>query len=89
MSLFRGRADAVVRWLVAKGISRDRLVPVGYGETRNVNDCSNNIPCSEQEHQLNRRTEFRILGTAGSYDVREVSQPKSDPRVHECIGCPF
>ena len=87
--LSQRRADAVVRWLVAKGISRDRLVPVGYGETRNVNDCSNNIPCSEQEHQLNRRTEFRILGTAGSYDVREVSQPKSDPRVHECIGCPF
>ena len=87
--LSQRRADAVVRWLVAKGISRDRLVPVGYGETRNVNDCSNNIPCSEQEHQLNRRTEFRILGTAGSYDVREVSQPKSDPRVDECIGCPF
>lgn len=87
--LSQRRADAVVRWLVTNGINRDRLVAVGYGEDRNVNDCKNNIPCSEREHQLNRRTEFRILGNVGDYDVREVSRPKEDPRIDECIGCPF
>lgn len=87
--LSQRRADSVVRWLVDNGIDRERLVAVGYGEDRNVNDCKNNIPCSEREHQLNRRTEFRILGNIGDYDVREVSRPKDDPRVDECIGCPF
>ena len=79
----------MVRWLIAKGISRDRLVAVGYGEGQNVNDCKNQIPCSEKEHQLNRRTEFRILGNIGDVDARQISQPKSDPRVDECLGCPF
>jgi len=88
-ALAQRRADSVVRWLVANGISRDRLVAVGYGESRNVNDCKNNIPCSEKEHQMNRRTEFRILGNMGDTDVREISQPKEDPRVDECLSCPF
>ncbi|MEM1321729.1 MAG: OmpA family protein [Bacteroidota bacterium] len=87
--LSQRRAESVVRWLTTNGIERNRLVPVGYGESRNVNDCKNNIPCSEQEHQLNRRTEFRILGSKGEYDVRKVSQPKANPRVDACEGCPF
>jgi len=88
-ALSQRRADSVVRWLVANGIDRERLVAVGYGESQNVNNCKNQIPCSEREHQLNRRTEFRILGNVGDVDAREISQPKEDPRVDECIGCPF
>jgi len=88
-SLSQRRAESVVRWLTDKGISRDRLVPVGYGENNNVNDCANRIPCSEQEHQLNRRTEFRVLGRVGEVDAAEVSQPQNNPRVDACQGCPF
>ncbi len=88
-NLSQRRADSVVRWLTKNGLSRDRLVAVGYGETKNVNNCSNNIPCSEQEHQMNRRTEFRILGTLGEYDIREMSKPQNNPRVDACQGCPF
>ena len=88
-ALSQRRADSVVRWLIANGIDRERLVAVGYGESQNVNNCKNRIPCSEREHQLNRRTEFRILGNVGDVDAREISQPKADPRVDECIGCPF
>ena len=86
--LSQRRADSVVRWLVQNGIDRNRLVAIGYGETRNVNDCKNNVPCSEKEHQLNRRTEFRILGTTAD-DIKHYSQPKADPRIDECLGCPF
>ena len=61
MSLSQQRAQSVVNYLVAKGIARDRLVARGYGETRLKNRCSNGVNCSEEEHQQNRRTEFRII----------------------------
>lgn len=61
MSLSQQRANAVVNYLVSKGISRDRLSGKGFGETRLVNRCSNGVQCSDQEHQKNRRTEFRVL----------------------------
>lgn len=62
LPLSQKRAEAVVNWLIQRGIQRDRLVAKGYGETQLVNNCDDGIPCSEQEHQLNRRTEFRVLG---------------------------
>lgn len=61
MSLSQQRANAVVNYLVSKGISRNRLSGKGFGETRLVNRCSNGVQCSDQEHQKNRRTEFRVL----------------------------
>ena len=82
------RAKSVVRWLGEKGIPKDRLVAKGFGENINVNNCANNIPCSEKEHQLNRRTEFRVLACAGRGENAK-SQAKSDPKVDTCNGCPF
>lgn len=61
MSLSQQRANAVVNYLVAKGISRSRLSAKGYGETRLTNRCANGVDCADSEHQKNRRTEFRIL----------------------------
>ena len=61
MALSQQRAQSVVNYLVEKGISRDRLVSKGYGETRLKNRCANGVNCTEEEHQQNRRTEFRIL----------------------------
>ncbi|MCB0639343.1 MAG: OmpA family protein, partial [Lewinella sp.] len=56
------RAKAIVDWLVSKGVDPDRLIAKGYGETRLVNECADGVECSEEAHQLNRRTEFRVLG---------------------------
>jgi len=61
MALSQQRAQSVVNYLVSKGISRDRLIAKGYGETRLVNGCSNGVDCTEAQHAQNRRTEFRIL----------------------------
>ena len=55
----------------------------------NVNNCKNLIPCSEKEHQLNRRTEFRVVGKVGEADFIEKSQPNANPRTDVCVGCPF
>ena len=54
------RAKATLEWIVKQGIDRKRLKAKGYGETRLVNGCSNGVPCSEEEHQENRRSEFII-----------------------------
>ncbi|GLB53875.1 hypothetical protein NBRC110019_29160 [Neptunitalea chrysea] len=61
MSLSQQRAQSVVNYLVSKGIKRNRLEAKGYGETRLKNRCSNGVNCTEAEHQVNRRTEFRII----------------------------
>jgi outer membrane protein OmpA-like peptidoglycan-associated protein len=55
------RAKAVVDYLTTKGISADRLKWAGYGETQLVNGCSNGVNCTDEQHQENRRTEFKVL----------------------------
>ncbi len=56
------RAASCVKYLVEeKGISPARIVSKGYGETRLLNHCRNEVPCSEEEHQQNRRTEIKVL----------------------------
>jgi hypothetical protein len=54
------RAKATLEWIVKQGIDRKRLKAKGYGETRLVNGCSNGVPCTEEEHQENRRSEFIV-----------------------------
>ncbi|WP_299817686.1 OmpA family protein [uncultured Pontibacter sp.] len=55
------RAQAAVDYLVSQGIDRNRLTAKGYGKSRLVNGCADGVSCSEEEHQLNRRTEFKII----------------------------
>ncbi|WP_317899132.1 OmpA family protein [Aurantibacillus circumpalustris] len=50
------RSNAVVDYLIAKGISPSRLIPKGYGESVPLE--SND---TEEGRQKNRRTEFKIL----------------------------
>lgn len=61
-ALSQARANAVVNYLVAKGVNKSRLVAKGYGETRLKNNCADGVTCTEAQHQKNRRTEFRVIG---------------------------
>lgn len=61
LKLSQRRAEAVARYLTSKGIDKDRVEAIGYGETRLVNQCENGVSCSEEQHQANRRTEFTLL----------------------------
>ena len=54
------RAKATMSWIISQGIDKSRLTAKGYGETQLVNRCKNGVPCSEEEHQQNRRSEFII-----------------------------
>ena len=70
--LSQKRAQAVCDYLVIRGIDPMRLTAIGYGERvpRTVDgkklteEYINSLPTEEQKekaHQLNRRTEFRVL----------------------------
>lgn len=54
------RAEEVAAYFFSKGISKDRLIAIGKGETEIRNRCVNNIDCSNKEHEYNRRTEFKF-----------------------------
>ncbi|WDF48183.1 OmpA family protein [Chryseobacterium sp. KACC 21268] len=60
-TLSQNRANAAVDYLVAKGIAKTRLKPIGYGETQLLNKCKNNVNCTENQHQVNRRTEMKVI----------------------------
>ncbi|WP_428742546.1 OmpA family protein, partial [Tenacibaculum sp.] len=55
------RARSTLEYLVNSGIDRKRLTARGYGETMLLNNCSNGVKCSEEEHQRNRRSEFIVI----------------------------
>jgi outer membrane protein OmpA-like peptidoglycan-associated protein len=54
------RARAAVLYLISRGIDPTRLTWKGYGETVHVNKCEDGVQCTEEEHQDNRRTEFKV-----------------------------
>lgn len=55
------RAQAVVSYLQSKGINSSLLVANGFGENRLKNRCADGVSCTEREHAVNRRTEFRLI----------------------------
>ncbi|TJZ60721.1 OmpA family protein [Sphingobacterium olei] len=59
--LSQRRAESAVQYLISHGIAKDRLVAKGYGESKLINHCGNNVNCSEEMHEQNRRTEIKIL----------------------------
>lgn len=55
------RAQAVVRYLESKGVNNSLLVANGFGENRLKNRCADGVSCTERDHAVNRRTEFRLI----------------------------
>ncbi len=60
--LSQRRAASAVKYLASKGITSNRMIARGYGESKLINNCINGVTCTEAEHELNRRTEFKVIG---------------------------
>ena len=60
MQLSINRAKAAYNWLIKNGIKANRLSFKGFGENKLLNNCKENVDCTEAEHQKNRRSEFII-----------------------------
>lgn len=59
--LSQQRANASVAYIVSQGISIDRISGKGYGESVLLNECADGVSCSEEQHAINRRTEFKVI----------------------------
>jgi outer membrane protein OmpA-like peptidoglycan-associated protein len=62
LTLSQQRAQSAVDYLVLQGIAADRLVAKGYGETQLLIQNAQ----TEEEHQTNRRTEFKVIEIKGN-----------------------
>ena len=59
-NLSQKRAQSAVDYLITRGIAPERLVAKGYGKAQPAVDCVCGR-CTEEEHQANRRTTFKII----------------------------
>ncbi|MFH6994067.1 OmpA family protein [Flavobacterium sp. FlaQc-48] len=62
LKLSDNRAKSTRDYIVSQGIDPSRIESaIGYGETRLINKCKNGVKCTEEEHLLNRRSDFIII----------------------------
>lgn len=71
MDLSRRRAISAVQYIIKKGVAAERITAKGYGETQLI------IPnaTTEEQHQKNRRTEFKVLRYNSSEKQDEAATP--------------
>ncbi len=60
--LSQRRAKAAMDYIIAQGIDKERMSSRGYGETVLINECEDGVSCSDDKHEENRRTEFKVVG---------------------------
>ena len=70
--LSQRRAESAVYYILSKGITKNRIIAKGYGESQLIIANAK----SEEEHQINRRTEFKVtsyefIDSSGSEDEEE------------------
>ncbi|WP_147678515.1 OmpA family protein [Algibacter pacificus] len=78
-SLSDRRAKSTRDYIYSRGIAKNRIQSaIGYGESQLLNHCddAHASQCSEEEHQLNRRSYFYILN--GPNNVKVSGQEKDN-----------
>ena len=83
LKLSQARAQSAVDYLISKGVPAETLQAKGYGETKLVNNCGNGAKCTEEEHQKNRRTTFRVISAKLNIESVEPENIIVDPRLEE------
>ncbi|WP_294735913.1 OmpA family protein, partial [uncultured Flavobacterium sp.] len=59
MRLSNRRAKAAVKYIIAKGIEKDRISGEGFGESEPKVDCGDD--CTDEQHAENRRIDFFVV----------------------------
>ena len=61
LELSHKRAKSTLDYVVSQGIAPERLKSIGYGEMQPLNKCVREGICTEEEYDVNRRCEFKLL----------------------------
>ena len=61
MKLSEKRMNALVSYFKARGVASSRMNYKAYGESKLLNQCGNDNECEDEMHQINRRTELKII----------------------------
>lgn len=80
--LSQKRAEAVVDYLVKQGVDKTNIVAKGYGESRLINRCSDDIDCTAAEHQANRRTEVKVIENVKVNDNDKLYKLKDKEKIN-------
>ena len=59
MDLSERRANSTIKYLISKGVNADKISGKGFGESELKINCG--LKCTEEEHALNRRSEFMVV----------------------------
>ena len=65
-TLSKKRAKSAMNYLISNGIERNRLTSKGIGEKEILNNCIDGVTCFEEQHQVNRRSEFIVTDKSGN-----------------------
>jgi peptidoglycan-associated lipoprotein len=84
-ALSQRRANSSKDWLVAKGIAIGKIKAIGKGETELRNQCKDGVECSDEEHQYNRRTDFKIV--SGPTEIVTESFENEYETVYDTVYC--
>lgn len=80
--LSQKRSEHIVKFLTNNGVYANQMVAKGYGETKLINECADGVNCTEEQHEKNRRTEFKILEIMGKGRVNP-NDPPADFKAKE------
>lgn len=72
-------ANNLKDYMISRGISGERLVAKGFGETYIINECRDGVVCTDDGHRANRRVMFRVLSNSGI-------KPMTEPTVSTTVG---
>jgi outer membrane protein OmpA-like peptidoglycan-associated protein len=61
LTLSQKRAEAAAQYMISEGVATSRIKAKGYGERTLINNCKDGVNCPENNHQENRRTEFKVI----------------------------
>jgi outer membrane protein OmpA-like peptidoglycan-associated protein len=70
MALSRKRAKAAADYVASKGIDPKKMLYQGFGETKLLNKCTNGVECTEEQHEVNRRSIVKVV-RKGEYKERK------------------
>ncbi len=61
LKLSNDRAASTMAYLISRGIEERRLRSIGYGEMQPLNECTEEGMCTDEQYEINRRCEFKII----------------------------